>query len=522
MKWLKSSWKIGHVGGVEIRLHFSLLFSIVITYFIFRPTDIHIALLAFSLLTGFIFSIFLHELAHALAAKLVRTQAKSIVIWLLGGLTNLSREPENPFHRLLIYFAGPFTTILLGLSFYAIYYFMPYAPPSSSIYGYSIVLSALATINVILFVFNILPIYPLDGGNMLHALAEIFFGKPRANLITMVISIPVLIGLILFGIYSHDYILLIFCVFIALAIGTLNRHTLRWMNLGINYLLRRGGYYFLQGDYDRAVQYYTRALEHEPRNVNHLIGRSVCYLWMLQKDKALVDIERALEIAPDNAVVLMMRGDLYALDKNYDLALDLFARAQQLNQKWAAPYIDRATVLMDTGQLEPALEEFNKAAPLASQIPLFYVERSIASCKLGNLDAAHRDQDSALQLSEKEALTRAEFNIDVYAGNLDWAEDYYARALSKLPRSWYAYQGRADAYRVNGKHDQAIADYTRALQINPREPRLYLGRGKSYLVIGNLECAVADFQQVFVVTDKGYLRGQAEDWLKSLKQEVHI
>jgi len=493
-----------------------MLFGIIVTYYIFRPTDIRRGLLALSLLIGFVLSIFLHELAHAFAARLVRVEVKSIVIWLLGGFTTLSHDPERPVHRLFIYAAGPLITLLLGILFFIVYYSMPYNLPSSWIYIYSQLFLALATTNIILFVFNILPVYPLDGGNILHALIEQFFGKSSANLITMIISIPVLIGLIMFGLYTRDYILLIFCVLIALAIGTLNPHTLRWINLGINYLFRRGAYYFLQGDYDRAVQYYTRDIEREPRQVNNFLARSLCYLWMLQKERALTDIARALEIAPDNPVVLMMRGDLYALDKNYDLALDLFARAQQLNPNWAAPYMDRGSVLMDKREFQSALEEFNKAISLSAQIPLFYVERSMAHFKLGKLDAMYKDQDAALHISARDALIRAEFNLQVYEGYLDWAEDYYGRVLLRRPGSWYAYQGRGDAYRANNEYDKAIADYTKALDIHPREPHLYLGRGKSYSAKGEIDCATVDFRHILAVTDKVHLRRQAEELLASL------
>lgn len=143
----------------------------------------------------------------------------------------------------------------------------------------------------------------------------------------------------------------------------------------------------------------------------------------------------------------------------------------------------------------------------------------MAHYRLGNLEAAHHDQDSALRLSEKEALTMSDINMQIYENYLDWSEAYYARALLKIPRSWYAYQGRADAYRINGEHNKAITDYTCALEINPREPRLYLGRGKSYQAIEDISRAGVDFRQVLLVTDKLHLRRQAEDLLGSLKGE---
>jgi len=519
MKWLTLSWKIGQVRGVEIRFHFSILLSIIAVYSIFQPTDLQLGLLTFLWLLGFVLSIVLHELAHALAARLVRLEVKSIVIWLLGGFTVLSREPEKPFHRLIIFIAGPLMTVLLGGLYYAVYLYTPYNLPFSGIYIYTRLFLSLAVTNIILFVFNVLPIYPLDGGNVLHAIAELVFGKSSANLITLIVSIPGLIGLITFGVFTRDYILLLFCVFIAIAIGTLNRHTLRGMNLSLNYLFKRGGYYFLQGDFGRAVQYCTRDIERQPEQVNNYIDRAICYIWMLHKDRALADLERALQLAPNNTTALLVHADLYAIDKNYDEALSLISRAIEVNPNWGAPYLDRGAILLGKHEYQSALEELNKSILLHQQPPLSYVIRSMAHFKLGNVDAAHKDQDMALHFSEKDALTRADFNLQAYEGYLDWAEDYYARVLLKRTHSWYAYQGRGDAYRANNEHDKAIADYTQALEINPREPRLYFGRGKSYQAKGEIDCAVADFRRVLTVTDKVHLRQQAEELLESLKGE---
>jgi tetratricopeptide (TPR) repeat protein len=519
MKWLKLSWKIARISGVEVHLHVSLLLSIPITYFIFRPASLQDALIAFLSLAGFLLSILLHEVGHALAARLVKVGVKSIVVWLLGGFTLLGREPAKPAQRLLVDFAGPFVTILLAASFFAVYYFLPYLSSPSWIAPFSRLLAALILINVVLFVFNMLPVYPLDGGNIVHALLELFFGKSAANLITMIVSLPILLGLIALGLYTRDLILLIFCVFIALAISTLNARTLRWANLGINYLFRRGAYYFMQGDLDRAVQILTREIARKPQQANPYIFRSACYVHMLQKEQAMADLQRARELAPDNEMCLLLRGDLYFVDRDYDSALEWYEKACQLHPTSALPHYGRAIVRKVKKEFQAAREDFDKGISLRSGFPICYVERSMVYFRLGNLDAAHKDQESALLLSEKEALTRAEFAHQAYEGYLDWAEDYYGRVLRKQPRSWYAFQGRGDACRANRAYEQAIADYTKAIEINPREPLLYLARGRAYLSNGDTECARADFHQVLAVTDKAYLRRQAEGLLESLNGE---
>jgi tetratricopeptide (TPR) repeat protein len=520
--------RLANVGGMEIRFHFSILFSLLVTWFIFRPVDVRGAVLALLWLTGFLLCILLHELGHALAAKTVGVEVKSIVVWLLGGWTNLSHRPENPLHNFVISAAGPMVNMLLSflcvLVYILLYLFAPReADPSVFIWfqTFNELFFSLALLNIILVVFNLLPIYPLDGGNIMHSLLDGLFGRSNADLITMLVSIPVLMGLIGFGIFTRDYLLLASCILIGLAIGTLNRSALTRINLWINYLFKRSGYYYLKGDYERAAQLYTRDIEQEPEQAGHYLARAACLLNMLQKERALADVERALKISPGNVVALQLRGEMYAMDKDYDSALEFYSRAQEVNPNWAVPYFDRASIHLDKKEYESALADLNKATALMHQFPLFYVVRSLAHFRLGDLTAAHRDQDTAVRLSEKDALTVSEVNMMLFEGNLDWAEDYYGRILDSRPRSYYALQGRADAYRVNRDFQRAVMDYTRAIQLNQHEMDLYLGRGKCYLALGEIEQAADDFRHAAITAEKLHLKRQADELLKSTTLALH-
>jgi tetratricopeptide (TPR) repeat protein len=524
MKFLSSSLRLARIRGVEIRFHFSTLFTFPIAYFLFRPTTGREVVAAFLWLIGFVLCIFLHEVGHALAAQLVGVEVKSIVIWLLGGFTNLSRKSEKPWHNLAISAAGPLVNMLLGflcvLGYIALsFLFLPfYRNTELYLWGQTFInlFFSIAFVNVILVVFNLLPVYPLDGGNILHSMMEIFFGRSNADWITLLVSIPVLLVLIAFGVVTRDYLLLISCILIGLAVGTLNRSFLNRLNLGINYLFKRSGYYYLKGDFERAIQYYTQDIERETQQPAHYLARAACYLNTLQKEKAVADVERALKLNPSNALALQLRGEIFAMDKNFDAALDLFARAQVINPHWAVPYFDRGSVLLDKKEFQSALIELDKAISLSPQTWLFFLERSVVHFRLGNLESTHKDQNSALRLSEKEALVMVELNTIIYEDCLDWAEDYYARVLLKQPRSGYAFHGRADAYRVNNEHEKAITDYTRAIELFPKEPRLYLGRGKSYSAINETEKASADFQKVISMADNLHLKRQAGELLNKM------
>ena len=98
----------------------------------------------------------------------------------------------------------------------------------------------------------------------------------------------------------------------------------------------------------------------------------------------------------------------------------------------------------------------------------------------GDLDASHSDADQALRFAPEWMLTFPEvFHLN-FKGHLDWALDYYWRAIERMPRAYQAYMGRADACRTNERYDWAIADYDRAAALAPRRAEIYLARGKAY------------------------------------------
>jgi tetratricopeptide (TPR) repeat protein len=160
--------------------------------------------------------------------------------------------------------------------------------------------------------------------------------------------------------------------------------------------------------------------------------------------------------------------------------------------------------------------EINLAMKYQAPTPLFYLLRSMVHYRLQDFAASRQDHVAALRISQKDALVMHEFNVNVYKGYFDWAMDYYAWALEKLPNSWLVFQGRADAKLVNECYEQAIADYSRAIQLAPCELRPYFGRGQAYQKTGQLDCAADDFRRAADLADRSHLRRRAERLLAGL------
>jgi Zn-dependent protease len=122
--------------------------------------------------------VLLHELGHALVARRNRVPIAGIELWLLGGIATMTREPDTPGAAFRISAAGPLVTFVItlvstlagiaiwGFGEFSDAIFLSEQSVSSSA---AVLLGWVALMNAGLLVFNLIPGYPLDGGNMLRA-----------------------------------------------------------------------------------------------------------------------------------------------------------------------------------------------------------------------------------------------------------------------------------------------------------------------------------------------------------------
>nr|WP_051368038.1 M50 family metallopeptidase [Hamadaea tsunoensis] len=119
--------------------------------------------LAAGLAVSLLFSVLLHELGHALAARWLGIGVRGITLDLLGGYTEMETEAPRPRTEVLFSLAGPAVSLLLGLGALAL---VPVMPDESAL---RVLVAQIAFSNLIVAVYNGLPGLPLDGGRALRA-----------------------------------------------------------------------------------------------------------------------------------------------------------------------------------------------------------------------------------------------------------------------------------------------------------------------------------------------------------------
>lgn len=168
----RKQFLLAHVTGIPVRIDMRWFFVLAlmswVTGNIINPRIQNgVSSFVLGLFTTLIFfaSIFLHELAHAYAARFEGVQVIEIVLHPFGGLARFRKEPDTPRAEFRIAIAGPAASFLLAVVFFLLMALGNWA--GLAILGY--VLFLIGLWNFMLAVFNLFPGYPLDGGRVLRA-----------------------------------------------------------------------------------------------------------------------------------------------------------------------------------------------------------------------------------------------------------------------------------------------------------------------------------------------------------------
>ena len=123
-----------------------------------------------------------HEFGHSLACRQVGGRADRIVLWPLGGVAYVD-PPQRPGATLWSIAAGPLVNVALAPIFWALFSFAKSAGWKRTAHDQYEFVFGLLAIDIVLLVFNMLPFYPLDGGQIFRSLLWFVLGRARSLLV---------------------------------------------------------------------------------------------------------------------------------------------------------------------------------------------------------------------------------------------------------------------------------------------------------------------------------------------------
>lgn len=166
-------------AGTPVQVHWSLLALLAIAIVGAGALGGWREALRQGLWWGLLFGlVLLHELGHLLAARLLRTPVTSVVLWPLGGFTAVRLPPGRFGAEFVIALAGPAVNLLIALSLSALGLGGIPGKAEGGRWGFW---STLWLLNLLLGGFNLLPIFPMDGGRILRSLLAMGLGEGRGT-----------------------------------------------------------------------------------------------------------------------------------------------------------------------------------------------------------------------------------------------------------------------------------------------------------------------------------------------------
>lgn len=207
------SIRLFRLAGIDVYLHWAWFLAFF--YFTSRPHEYSsygwnaLEVLA---LFGIVLT---HEFGHQLACRQVGGKTNDIVLWPLGGVAYVS-PPQRPGAQLWSIAAGPLVNVALIPVFSAL------VSVSSHLHWYDTYPDAyelvhnIWVINIVLLVFNMMPIYPLDGGQIFRSLLWFVFGRANSLLVASLVGFIGVAAFITFAISQQSIWLGIMSGFVAL------------------------------------------------------------------------------------------------------------------------------------------------------------------------------------------------------------------------------------------------------------------------------------------------------------------
>jgi Zn-dependent protease len=198
----QGSIHLGRVAGIDLYLHWSWFVVAVIEIGSRQGRYTSLVWSALEYLALFAI-VLLHEFGHALACRQVGGTVDRIMLWPLGGVAYVN-PPQRPAATLWSLAAGPLVNVALLPVFGGAFLAARSLGWAASMPNAYTLLGWILWIDVILLVFNILPIYPLDGGQILRSLLWFFMGRARSLYVATILGFVGAAGLVCLALWMHS------------------------------------------------------------------------------------------------------------------------------------------------------------------------------------------------------------------------------------------------------------------------------------------------------------------------------
>jgi stage IV sporulation protein FB len=208
MRW---SIKIARIAGIDVKIHITfILFIIWIWFTYYNSGGAKAAFDGVVFVLALFGCVLLHEFGHALAARTFGIRTPDITLLPIGGVARMLRIPDKPHEELIMAIAGPAVNFLIaGVLIFILGskidlgYIENLDKPGIELLG------KLATVNIMLAMFNLIPAFPMDGGRVLRAVLAMLMDYTKATKIAAGIGQGLAFLFALIGLFFNPMLIFI-------------------------------------------------------------------------------------------------------------------------------------------------------------------------------------------------------------------------------------------------------------------------------------------------------------------------
>lgn len=228
---MKGTLTLGTAFQIPVKIHWS--FGLLILFLGYTMWSDQVNFTRSLWFAGYILCLFicviLHEYGHALMARKYGIKTRDIIISPIGGVARLEKLPDNPKQELIVALAGPAVNVVIGLIAIGLVFFFGYTKigipedPFKEAMNWQHFVFNVAIINMVLFWFNLIPAFPMDGGRILRSALAMKLGKVKATRYASVIGRILSVGFVALAFWGNYFTLGLIGVFIFFAAAAENR-----------------------------------------------------------------------------------------------------------------------------------------------------------------------------------------------------------------------------------------------------------------------------------------------------------
>ena len=223
---MSQSLRIFRIYGIDVKVHFSLLFILaflIYAFYVMPPPygysdfsgNVRL-IMAVVTTVAFFGCILFHELCHSYFALKFGSRVRGIVLFIFGGVSLIDDIPKEPKKEFVMAIAGPMGSFLLALISYIL---MVIPNPVLDRFLY-----IMWYFNLILGLFNLIPAFPMDGGRVLRSLLAGRMGFVKATKVAAEVGRFMAITMAIVGLLMPNIWLILIALFVYLGAGEEERH----------------------------------------------------------------------------------------------------------------------------------------------------------------------------------------------------------------------------------------------------------------------------------------------------------